>query len=735
MTQEALKNIVAQAEEALAGRRLLDALALTDTILKDIASDMPLTATAQVREYYEAMLHYTIRGGHDPELESNLLNLFQMAITELQNAIVTWHVKQGTTTFGRLVKAFAVENDFDFDALLDQLHRIGRSHLGKPAYHEALDAAFGFLWIMQIPSDSDDKLFAAINKLDDFAVSTLISGTMLGTIETCSPPRLRLLVRLARARMGTPIKSRALFSLYLAYARWQQLMAFYPDIEADIRKIFTTEADSADIAALSDSFIREQLTPQAQKQSDEFLPKITKMFEKQIKWLDSHDDEKPSEKASEDSQEKMKVNIIRIEGDDDKLMNTLSMHARRVDMLRTNGFDINSSNFGYMKRFDFFDHVAHYFYPFSTQVPQIAKILDKMKGKSLTFQVMKHSHFCSSDAYSYLLMMNFVESSSHRLKNMIEEQLSELENEFEVADKEFVYESMLDPYTDYAQSVQRFFNSPNHKSQRPDPFLLNSSTLPPLMPALTGAFHDYASVEDSVNSLLMMGCTAEALTILTWAEDTFGATASLLRQKGKALMHMEMWNRAIEALSRAQLLDEDPETAHLIARCHESLGAWEAALSQLQIVEEATDNLDPEIATEIVLCLIQSARWDDAANRLFQLEFEGHKSRTIERSIGWCSLHQGKYQRAEQYYTALTSQNKKPSWQDLLNLGHSLWLQERRDEAIQAYRRFTIAFDRAKNKQAFRNWQEAFSEDATTLLSAKSSKAEIAVLIDAIALG
>ena len=120
--------------------------------------------------------------------------------------------------------------------------------------------------------------------------------------------------------------------------------------------------------------------------------------------------------------------------------------------------------------------------------------------------------------------------------------------------------------------------------------------------------------------------------------------------------------------------------------------------------------------------------------RFFKLEFLGTHLAVSQRGIGWCSLHQGKYERAAQYYQAIIQKAKKPLWDDYINLGHALWLQGRTAEAVEAYRKSFTCFNRAKKaqRQQFRHWGEAFNEDARSLLASHFSTEELAIMTDAV---
>ena len=218
--------------------------------------------------------------------------------------------------------------------------------------------------------------------------------------------------------------------------------------------------------------------------------------------------------------------------------------------------------------------------------------------------------------------------------------------------------------------------------------------------------------------------------------ERYGTTAKALELKGVALMQLRQWRGAISCFQQEHLIQENPGARLAVARCYEAMQEWESALPLLVEADQRNESKDADLIEEIARCLVQLRRWDEAAQRFFQLEFMGEHLSVCQRGIGWCSLHQGKYERAEQYYQKLIDGSRHAQWEDYINLGHALWLQGRTSEAVEAYRHFATTFNRSKKaqRQSFRHWSEAFREDARNLLAAHFSERDIAIMQDAITL-
>ena len=69
-------------------------------------------------------------------------------------------------------------------------------------------------------------------------------------------------------------------------------------------------------------------------------------------------------------------------------------------------------------------------------------------------------------------------------------------------------------------------------------------------------------------------------------------------------------------------------------------------------------------------------------------------------------------------------------------MGHALWLNSQREQAVEAYRNSMTKFNSAKKEQRaqFELWTDAFYEDARDFLAQHFSETECAQMVEAVTL-
>jgi len=726
MDYEAFKNICRQTVQAIAERRLVDALALSESIIWDIFPPSPFDTLLEIRSDYEALLRFAAQGGNDEHLDDSLYAIVRRTIALLHDITILWRIgKSDTPTFARYADQHdSADSSIRETQLMGNIMYLSHANDDTQEYYDAVDTAFDKARFWLLTNNADTSLVGATAALPRFARLTIVSAFTVGCLDSFCEYRLRILLRLAQRAAAEDeddedYRVRLLMGLTLIHRQWHMLIDFYPDICEEMHTLFAENAETA--RRINEALVRAAVTERVEGKLDEFMPAIGKIIKKQMKFLDDSDDSKPIKT--------IRINMSDLGKDEKKITELFSRQAQRMEELRHSGFDTDFSSFKLMtKSFAFFKTVAHFFYPFVLKYPFVKHTLEEQGTPKLTLSIIKDSRLCDTSSYSYVSMLNFLSEKSASMAQMLNEAMSQIED---ISDMPDAYRD-LNAYDNYAQMMYRYCNTSQQPEQPHNVMQLSADTLMPTLPMFADIFLSYEDVRPTIETLLWMQAPAEALTIITSTQERTGANAQLLCQKGKALMSLEMWQRAIEALSQARLLDDsDDEITYEKAQCHQALGQWQAAVTELESMLH--DEPQPDISEQLAYCLIKLERWDDAANRLFQLEFEGNSSKNIKRAIGWCALHQGKFTRAEQYYDALV-QSRNARWEDCLNLGHALWLQDKRSEAIEAYATFAKAFAKAKNKQSFAFWQEAFREDARTLLATHTSPNQLAILLEVIAM-
>ena len=741
MEQKAFIKIYTEAEEAIAEHRFYDTLSLCEAIFKDTPYGNVLDDIVQMREDYSQLLQKMPSLTHEERVgQSN--KHFRSLIDLLQMGRDFWNQSHPATEYARISSQLL---DMEEDDILHQLHCASKSCVGKEDYHQALDAAFGLLWGTIVSPVAVPMMTIALQTSDSFARRTLVGALLLGILERFAPEKLQLLLALGKANEGdsedeaADLEARVAVALTIIYQRYQDFFTFYTDEAKQLHDFFSAKRQKAILPEMLQAFTSQSMVSRIGKRVDDIVPIVRSFLEEQQPRLGNSDDEE-EKKTSKDEETGMQIQELFIDKDsNERLFHKLAHHARKVDEMRQADLDVNYSSQEHLKNFDFFNHAAHWFYPFDTQVPVVQQSLTRPNGKldKMTLTIMESNRFCANDSYSYVCMMGKLRAKGRsKLSDMLSDQLEELED----AIGEFCKEDKmpaLNRVVDFTQGVYRFFYSHiRTKDFLYRPFAPGATPFA-LLPLFNGLFADADAFKTSIDNAIYLGDNELAIILIDYVADRFGTDGHLLYNRGYALMQLKQWQRALNAFQQMLLIDEDPQAELCMARCFEAQGQWDRALPYLLKEEERRgDDNSAETANiieETGRCLLQLQRWDEAAQRFFRLEFMERHPNVARRAIGWCSLHQGKYERAANYYSQLIDQ-KKATWEDRLNRGHALWLQGLTEEAITAYRQSMTTFNRTKKeeRQQFRHWTEAFQEDARGLLATHFDATDCGLMIDAV---
>ena len=746
MDLKAFYKIYDEAEDAFAERRLLDAISLTFAIVIDIPYPDGAKVFMALRQRYKLLLQ-DIAKINNEENKSELFSLYVDAIELLQTVRSKWHeAHPEVLTYISPLKASASS-----DTLINLFHRLKAYEFGKDPYFNTLDEIFVLLQQTDKDTDSNLQLIGALHRSDCFARRTLVSALLLGILNCFSKQKLKLLLALCQPRLEDnedecyDLLARCAVALTIISMRYESILPFYPKEWKVIRTFIASSALQDDLPVLLYAIVSQLAAPHIGEKLDDITPLIRETFEKQQPHLGSEFDEEENEQQQvEKNGLSFEVREIHIDKDgNERLFKQLQEHARQMEELREADLDINFANFIHMKRFDFFKHSAHWFYPFSNEIPIVRKLLKNDNGKTNQFllSVMNTNRFCASDRYSYVCMVSSLQSQIGNKDSLFSEQFGRLEDNIQEMldnhDSESADIEYLNPFSDYCQCLYRYFNQPNIKDIPHRPFSPDERRPLPMHPLFEGLLTDESAIVPCIQSLIILGDNKQAIALADYATSQFGSDANLLYARGIALMNMQQWKQAITIFQQVTLISDNYEAGLNMARCFEALYQWEQALPLLRkeeerLSKEADGDIVP-IIEEIGRCLIELQRWDEAVQCFFRLEFMERRLNIARHAIAWCSIHQGKYERATNYYQQLI-QSEKATWEDWLNNGHALWLQGRTDDAVNSYRQSKAEFNKAQKAQQrhFKHWEQAFQEDAHAILAPHFDDMECGLMMDAV---
>ncbi|MCR4995547.1 MAG: tetratricopeptide repeat protein [Bacteroidales bacterium] len=745
MDQKAFNKIVEEAEEAIAERRFLDAVALTEAIFKDSFTPYAAMESTELRKQYLTLLQSMDHlSGEKRRQQAN--DLFVRAIETLQLAREFWLLDKDFSPKAGFPE-YREQTGFLDNTVVPLLIELTQQEEGTAAYFDTLDKVFVGLWCPQLTAEQQQMTANSLQQISSFARRTLVGALLLGEMDYFSVAKIQLLLSLARPHEEDSsderldLLARVAVALTIISQRYEHFLAYYPHLRQQMRAFFESEEMLPHLDELLQAFSCQTAVDKVGNRVNDINSYIQKFIQTQQPHLGFDDEGK--EGRSADSP--LHFNVFKIdEEQSEQFFSIINDQGTKLKALISHNLDINAASFLLMKSFRFFNTPPHWFYPFSANVPAIKEAFVRPNGKPdrMISEMMKESHYCASDCYSYASMLLDLRNRAHQQKgswkDFLKEQLDELRDSMEdFSFTEQTYTSEVNPFTDYCQSLYRYFYSARHKKDYTyAPFRSKGAVPLPLQPLFKGLFTDFTLLQPALDSLAYIGSSEQVIILTDYAIEHFGADAQLLFMRGTAQMHLQRWQKALSAFQQVLLFDENPEAELHMARCFEAMSNWEQALPLLIKEEERQTKADEKKAANIIeetgRCLIQLKRWNEAAQRFYRLEYMERHLNVARRAIAWCSIQQGKYERAINYYTILIEQ-KKATWEDLLNCGHAQWLTGATSEAISTYHQSYEAFNRAnKNSRLlFKHWSEAFRADISTILSTRYDEAECALMMDA----
>ena len=158
--------------------------------------------------------------------------------------------------------------------------------------------------------------------------------------------------------------------------------------------------------------------------------------------------------------------------------------------------------------------------------------------------------------------------------------------------------------------------------------------------------------------------------------------------------------------------------------CYSAMDKYEQALNCLEKLGETTAN-DARLLSETGLCLMQLNRFEEAAKRFYQLEYNGEKVIPSWRAIAWCNFKMNRYEQAEKYYRKLLD-HEKATWEDFLNAGHTAWCAGNIREAVGLYRQYIRKYRPEHNE----SYLQPFDNDRDELIGHGIDELDICLMRD-----
>lgn len=569
------------------------------------------------------------------------------------------------------------------------------------AHEEAVAALFDKTWATPFWTDSEASeanalLQSVLVSAHDQAVMT--SAVTLSLLRLFDPRKLGFLLD-AYSHASLLVNQRAILGIAIAAIRHERRIALYPDLVSRLSLLSEDQDFRNNLHTIQmQLLLTRETTKIDRKMREEIMPEVMKNARQLNDPKFRFDEAEDPEDRNPEWQERMENS-------------TIGQHIREMSEWQTAGADIYMSSFSQLKHYPFFHQPAHWFYPFSIELPLLAPLRKELDEATLSplKLIVSSTHFCNSDKYSFAFaLLNMPAPLRTQMMAQMDAQAADEESRSRLQQAYTTKPDAKAISRQYIQDLYRFFKLWRNRSEEEDifqwPFDLWQNNL----------FGDALQGEDITRELadhlLQRDYPDEALTLYRKLIGQGSTQAEVYQKAGYILQKQKHYDEAISHYRRADiLLPDNLWTNKHLAQCHRLAGNLTEALEHYRKVEAVQpDNLN--IALQIGQCLARMERYADALTYFYKVEYLEKNPDNARRAIAWCSLLSGKHDEALKYYTMLLAQ-PSPKAHDWMNAGHVYFVMHRVPQAVEHYRQ---AQSHEESHTAF---VEKFNKDRPALLS------------------
>ncbi|MFC2116081.1 tetratricopeptide repeat protein [Bacteroidota bacterium] len=689
------------------------------------------------RDTYRSMLTYSFELGDDPEKEQVLMRMLK-SILELnddiredilmkEHLIPYYNLKQEVeqTRYRLMASSSDMAENLAFKKEVEYiLSESGEDEeLQAAEYRSSLLTVFQMIWLTDKFRDAEIQMVGKICRsklIPWYDKSLLVSSLTISLLRHFDVEKVNLLFEFFEEG-EMQVWQRALIGLFMGLFYHDYRLNYYPEIINRLEAARETKKLEKNIEAIVIQFLKALETETVTKKiREEILPEMMKMkstLEEKLNLEDilsskGLDDENPDwETVFEDTPD-------------------LYSKIEEFSNMQIQGSDVFLSAFAMLKRFPFFSEISNWFLPFHKDNEEVKEGLSGQDGDFdvdlFTEGLERSSFLCNSDKYSFCLnvrhMPDMQKSMMMELFNMELKAMNELADNDEMLDDSLKDKSI---YTQYLQDLYRFFKLHPWKNQFDDVFDIefdfeNSNMFNTLIKDRNilrniGEFYFQKNHFERALRIFEQLCAAEE-------------NAELHEKTGFSYQKMGDYNKALEHYHKAELFErEKPWVIKKIAYCSRKTGDSAKALKYYL----AAERLEPDnllIQSFLGHTLMDREDYEGALKYYFKVEYHQPENHKVHRPIAWCSFVLGKFDHAEKYFRKVIE--KEGNRNDFMNLGHVLWCQGNRKEAIENYRKSL-----EKGGRDFEWFSSVMEEDSSHLYNHGIKEMDIPLMVDYMRMG
>ncbi len=721
MVNQEIKKLQSQVEEALAAKKVKDALAILGKLTKEYHGGTLIDDHYNLEFNYKSLLTYAVEGVVDPEQQKMYDKIIQGAYglsDKLFALIQTNHSSDYIYTVRREMK----DSGFDLLKELEQFYRHNElSSEGKPfdqSCNQCIEKIFQYLFCSENFTSEDKEHFNQL--LCDDSVhyayrSIFVSALTIGALQEFNEQKILLLLDIILCKHNE-IRLRALVGAILLLYKYDSRLEKYQSISARLKLLADNSSLVKSISSLVINLIRTRETEKiVTKLNEEILPEVVKMKPNLRNKLDLED--MISEKFMEGENPEW----------DDFFKDSPELRSKLEELTewQQEGADVFLSTFKTLKHFSFFNDIRNWLIPFYLENPSLEEAFRNDKhifGSEVIQESLSNSGFlCNSDKYSLFLSVPFMpDFQKEMMAKMFEqqlEQMDEIEKDEALVKPEKKEANICNRYI---QDLYRFYKLYPQKHQFEDVFMWKMEFHKKWF--YRSLLTDQSYLRQVGEFFFKKGYYKEASEVFKLLLKESENHVELLQKTGYCLQQEAKFAEALQMYLSADILKpEQIWTVKKIALMYKSLGNTEKALQYyLEAERLKPDNLHTQAL--IGHCYLDLKNYEEALKYYFKVEYLDQSNTKVWSPIAWCSFVSGNYDQAEKYYQKLIVSSS--NFQDYINLGHVYLSKKDRKQALVVYKK---AIAKMNNEDQF---FKIFNEDRSVLLERGVNALDIPIIID-----
>ena len=683
---------------------------------------------------YDALIDYFRQGIADPERERVYKQLVEHALQlSDRSALATQGVKEMPyyTSQHKIARRESIHTyQLQLEAFADGIRNTADSEELKQlatTHDKQLAALFTDLWTQgtwsaSTAAEADGLLLSSTITRGDQC--TIVSAVTLSLLRMFDPLKLLFLCD-AYYHPEAMVSTRALVGIVICCYCWDKRIGYYNEVKARLELLCEDPMFGDQVCEVILQFIRSTDTEEVdRKMREEIIPGLMKNPK-----LRRMPNINPEELNTDD-----------INPDWEQWMHEsgLEESMREITEWQMEGVDVNMSTFSQLKRYPFFYTISNWFRPFDTWQADMLAIIGNAGGP-IADTVLQSNYLCDSDKYSFCYAIREIpQMQREAMMSQLEEQNRALKENADMPDlKRLSRQTTQSILRQYVQNLYRFFKLFSNAQEFDNPFqhvVLCPQTNNPLFHSIATPDRLFKLIGLNIKLKRYLRAIEDFVLLETHHPDRMEATQ--LQQLGLCYQKMKMYDEAIEAYTKADLLKPDSYwTIHHLAQCHRACENYDKALEYYEIAESMKpDNLS--ITFHIAEAHYELGNYEEALPYLHKIDYHHPESQKSLRLLAECNLFDLKHEQATKYYERMiTDHSEELTSTDWLHAAYNYWLCDKRDECFRCMNRAeetkAVTPDEEDKHTASLSFADTIHSDTHLLEILGARKEELDYLYDA----